>query len=157
MDHDLSRLDAAYPGLLPGYFTLIDAPLTPLRHRPWTLSWRDPSVGAPPDKKCRRKHSRRYKRLFQQYLEECAAACSIIFQYCDAIQYGDTIVVSAALSHAQFDRLAMLGATLEDLENDDPGEESDEGGDGDPDAEDGDVDEDCGRQLPCVSSDEETK
>lgn len=130
--HD--RILSAYPHLLPGFFDLTTEATTPARHKPWRLAWHDPSEArAPAD---RRRGNRAYRRVFDAYLRECAAACSILFQYCDAVQAGDSVIVTTALSAEQFDRLAAIGAELADYENDDPGEEHDPAEDGDADEED---------------------
>ncbi len=50
---------------------------------------------------------------------------SVLLQYCDAVQVGETIVVTAALSADEFDYLAAIGAEIDEFENDDPAEDCD--------------------------------
>lgn len=150
MTHHQRRIDAAYPHLLPGFFTLAEDAFTPrpIRVR---LPWFDPAEPAMPGPKARgrRKQTLAYRRARLAYLHECAAAVSVLFRFADVVHAGDAIVVTAAMSAADFDMLAQLGAALEDLENDDPYED---GGDSEP----GTDDEDCHRDLPFALSAEET-
>lgn len=152
MNQHHRRIEAAYPGLLPGFFTLTENTISPPRHIPQRMAWRDPSEAPPP--RDGRRGNRRYRRLWQEYLEECAAAMSVLLQFCDAVQVGETIVVTAALSAEEFDYLAAIGADLADYENDDPGEDSDPAED-DGAAEDGDVDEVDGCGVVSISPTEE--
>ena len=92
--HD-TRLAAAYPHLLPGFFDLTTQGWSVPTHRP-RRAWPDLSEASPPAD--RRRGSRAYRRLWADYAEECAAACSILFQFCDAVQAGDSVIVTAALS-----------------------------------------------------------
>lgn len=123
--HD--RILSAYPGLLPGFFTLADDTLCPAGPVPVRRAWHDPSE-APPGR-IRRRGPRRallaHRRLFEAYRDACMRAVAALFAHGDAVLAGEAIIVTCAMSAADFDRLAALGSELEDLENDDPGEDAD--------------------------------
>jgi hypothetical protein len=146
MSHHQRRINAAYPHLLPGFFTLTDDAVDtrPIRVR---LPHVDASTPPPPKRKSRgrRKQTLAYRRAQLAYFHECAAAISVLFRFADVVQAGDAVVVTTAMSADDFDLLSACGAALEDWENDDPLED---GGDAEPDS-DG---EDCDRDLPFAPS-----
>lgn len=123
METDMSydRISIAYPALLPGFFSLAEGSLGGACPRSF-VAWRDPSGPAMPS---RRRGERAYRAVLDAYRNECVAAISVLLQFADAVAIDDRVVVTAALSEDQFDRLAALGAELAEYENDDPAEDCD--------------------------------
>ena len=136
----------AYPHLLPGFFTLVGEPVNVRPIAAWLPPVDRSAPNLPgPKRRGRCKPTRAYRRLRQDYLLECAAAISVLFEFADVVHAGDAIVVTAAMSAADFDLLAQVGSELAELENDDPGEDC-----GDLEAEPDK--EDCHRDLPFADS-----
>lgn len=114
--HD--RLIAAYPGLLPGFFTATE-------DHPYLMPSRLRLVVPHLGDDARALENEALDVVRQAYLLECARAISVLFEHADALAFGDSVVISAALSQDRFERLCALGAELAELEDDDPAEDAD--------------------------------